>query len=338
MPHSSGGGSSSGGSHSGSSSSGGSSSSKSFSRSIYSDRPHSGYSRYGYYQRGQLKYRYLKDSPSDLGTIISEALILVPLLILGIIYLLFSVEKVQALPTLYDTTIIIEDNANILTSTDIDKMTTVFKNFQDKTGITPAFVTDYNDVWEEDYVDLSDYAYDLYLDKFDDESHWLIIYTQTRTSDSDSIEWYWEGMQGNNTDYILTSEITNQFTTTFQKHLEEDYLSIPASFILSFDEIAAEIQIGKYSVDTELLMYGIIFGGFAIIAGSLCIYSYRKSYKKRQQQLETAKAKCIKIEPGFHEDVCEYCGGVYLHGKHIKCPHCNAPIKPLNTNNIQYRT
>ena len=29
------------------------------------------------------------------------------------------------------------------------------------------------------------------------------------------------------------------------------------------------------------------------------------------------------------EDTCEYCGGVYLHGLHVSCPHCGAPIKVM---------
>ena len=30
------------------------------------------------------------------------------------------------------------------------------------------------------------------------------------------------------------------------------------------------------------------------------------------------------------EDVCEYCGGIYVVGTVINCPHCAAPLKPHN--------
>lgn len=29
------------------------------------------------------------------------------------------------------------------------------------------------------------------------------------------------------------------------------------------------------------------------------------------------------------ESICEYCGGLYIHGKDIKCPHCYAPIPKI---------
>ena len=29
------------------------------------------------------------------------------------------------------------------------------------------------------------------------------------------------------------------------------------------------------------------------------------------------------------ESVCEYCGGLYIHGKDTKCPHCYAPIPKI---------
>ena len=31
------------------------------------------------------------------------------------------------------------------------------------------------------------------------------------------------------------------------------------------------------------------------------------------------------------EDTCEYCGGVYVHGIHLRCPHCGAAVKPAET-------
>ena len=42
-------------------------------------------------------------------------------------------------------------------------------------------------------VDEESYAYDEYLDLFDDEMHWLIVFSTD--GDEEWEDWYWEGMQ-----------------------------------------------------------------------------------------------------------------------------------------------
>ena len=32
----------------------------------------------------------------------------------------------------------------------------------------------------------------------------------------------------------------------------------------------------------------------------------------------------------IEEDNCEYCGGLFIRGKHLSCPHCGAAIKAKN--------
>ncbi|MBR1930030.1 MAG: hypothetical protein IJ833_00950 [Lachnospiraceae bacterium] len=38
----------------------------------------------------------------------------------------------------------------------------------------------------------------------------------------------------------------------------------------------------------------------------------------------------ISAHEQYIEDKCEYCDGVYVHGLHLICPHCGAPIRPAN--------
>jgi len=62
-------------------------------------------------------------------------------------------------------------------------------------------------------------------------------------------------------------------------------------------------------------------GMLAFIALHMCIMlgltPKARKYRKATEIPQTAK-----------EDTCEYCGGVYVIGTCIKCPHCGAPIKP----------
>ena len=32
----------------------------------------------------------------------------------------------------------------------------------------------------------------------------------------------------------------------------------------------------------------------------------------------------------YLEDICAYCGGMFIHGIHISCPHCGATLPPAN--------
>ena len=77
-----------------------------------------------------------------------------------------------------------------------------FIEFQAETGITPALLTVMPDDWQSHYNDFSRFAYESYVNLFTDESHWLFCYSGDPSSEFD--DWQWEGMQGNDTDRVLT--------------------------------------------------------------------------------------------------------------------------------------
>lgn len=33
-------------------------------------------------------------------------------------------------------------------------------------------------------------------------------------------------------------------------------------------------------------------------------------------------------EKRYLEDICQYCGGMFIHGIHISCPHCGGTLPP----------
>ena len=139
MPHSSGGGSHGGGSHGGSHHSshshGGSGRSSRHVRSTYFPDAR----RYVYYDHHRPVYVYA-DHP-------------------------------HKLPQNYDYKIVVEDKANVLGNT--AELRNSLVAFYNRTGISPAVITVENSDWQGYYSDFENYAYDLYVNHFTDESHWL---------------------------------------------------------------------------------------------------------------------------------------------------------------------
>ena len=230
MPHSSGGGSHGGGSHGGgshhSSSRGGGSSRPSISR-----QPYPGARRYRYYRHGRYHYFY----SSRKGKIFSPARLL-----LGFVYLPFLIPVGSLLITpiakrfqKYDTRIIVKDEANVIK--DHSSLDNALSGFYQKTHITPAVVTVRNESWQSNYSSLEDYAYDRYLAEFDDEMHWLIVYSEPTAPDEKFNDWYWEGMQGDDTDSVLTSYVTGQFNFDFQQRLEAGNTDLGKNLADSFN-------------------------------------------------------------------------------------------------------
>ncbi|MCR5100195.1 MAG: hypothetical protein K6B41_02425, partial [Butyrivibrio sp.] len=80
---------------------------------------------------------------------------------------------------------------------------------------------------------------------------------------------------------------------------------------------------------------GIIMGGgwiiFVIFGIIMTTQESINNRKKDKAAIEKAQSKGIKVEESDFEDTCEYCGGIYIHGKHDSCPHCGAPIKQRKT-------
>ena len=258
MPHSSGGGSHGGGSHGGShhsSSHGGGGRS---SRSTTSKTPFPGARRYRYRRFGRYHYYY---SAEKNGKVFHPARLL-----LGFVYLpfllplggvLLSQSRAFFMPK--NSTIVIKDEANVLS--DDSALEKSLEAFADKTHITPAVITVNNNVWQNSYSSLEKYAYNRYLDEFDDENHWLIIYSEPQVHTSDFVEWYWEGMQGDNTDAILTTSVTGQFNSDLQRHLEQNE-DIAGSIAASFDTATAAAKrpgLRQWASQTAPVLFALAF-------------------------------------------------------------------------------
>ena len=326
MPHSSGGGSHGGGSHHSSShhssshhSSGGSSGPS----TRASSRPFSGATRYVYFHNSKPVFVYAnyniqrKDrTPAKIVSLVI-ILIITALCMFGAAWL-FTEHPKKLDTTGLDTRILIMDNAGVIDNN--AELMASLEEFYDTTGVIPAVLTVNNEDWQDNYDNLEVYAYEAYLNTFNDESHWLITYSEPLTPDSKFNDWYWEGMQGDDTDNPLFGVITEEFTNTLHDNfLRERHMSRGEAIKDAFDKITPKVM--KNHVD----IWPIIFCDAVIlfIAGAFILSL--DINPKRDKGYSTAVPCPDKF---VDQEACEYCGGIYIVGFHDKCPNCNAPVKP----------
>ena len=238
MPHSSGGGSHGGGSHGGSHSSG-SHGGRSGPRISKSSFP--GGRRYSYYRHGKQRYFY---ADKNFKPGFKPLRLLIGIVYVPFLFMIFTQIKpaLKIVPKNYNHNIVIKDEADVLD--DEDDLYRELERFMDKTGVTPSVITVNNEKWDN-YNSLEQYAYDRYLQEFDDEMHWLIVYSQPIEPDSEFNDWYFEGMQGDNTDPIVTEEMANNFNNMLFNELysETDVATaIKTSFSHCTDEYSDSIN------------------------------------------------------------------------------------------------
>lgn len=297
MPHSSGGGSHHGGSHGGShhhsrshhSSRGGSSTIGRISR-----EPYEGAKRYRYRHRGRTEYFYTTREP---GKIISKARLLIGIFYIPFLLTIGALEfpVIRKQIQTRDTSIIIKDEANILEEE--AELRASLEAFYEKTKITPAVITINNKTWMNHYDNLEDYAYDRYLAEFNDEMHWLIVYSEPEASDSEDIEWwngeglweenpedidwYWEGMQGDDTDDLLTAKVTSVFNYDLQTRLDDETSGVAEDLAKAFDKVTQKVEkngilhVLKYSLPAVFSLLFILVHAYFMMG--LYEWKYRKA-------------------------------------------------------------
>lgn len=86
----------------------------------------------------------------------------------------------KPLSTNYDHKVIVEDNCGVIDNE--RALRESFSRFYQRTGITPSIITVHDEDWKDHYSSLENYAYEKYVKTFNDESHWLFLYSRARTS------------------------------------------------------------------------------------------------------------------------------------------------------------
>lgn len=328
MARSSGGGSRSGGSHSGGSRSSGGSrggSGGGSSRSYHtSSTPKAGCSKYIYYDKHRkAHFVYCDYDPSEPRSPLRYALLLFYLPFFGALLTmlsgLFTIWAPENKDYIDAGRVIIEDNINVIQ--DKNALETDLKAFYDKTGVTPAVITVDDKDWWSDYASLEIYATELYYTHFDDEKHWLIVYSEPVGASFN--DWKFEGILGEHTTNAIPDSTMNYLTNQIQSNLYK-YTNAPDKAIgTAFNKTLTD-GITYFRFNYEMLFMVLLFGGFIFLHCYMMIFNNngRKYYKDAK-----------KVEEQVTIITCAYCGGTYGSDVTLACPHCNAPVTVLNNNN-----
>ena len=326
MPHSSGGGSHSGGSHGGShhSSSRGSSSNRSFNR--ISNKKFNGASRFLYYRNGAPVFVYSNYNISKYKRSQGASSLIIYAIILIFLFTMFPAmghfpKKLDT--SEYNSSIEITDTINVID--DEDALIDSLSAFQSKTGITPCVITVHNEYWMNNYADLEEYAYELYVEAYDDEMHWLIVYSEPENPNPGFNDWYWEGIQGDDTDKILSYKETGIFIDALQKALTNSEYSVTEALIDAFNTLTP-VAMKKY-IPIKTMIYPLFIAVFILI---MAVRTSNFHPVKGKYYAEAIPCP----ETFVDQEKCEYCGGIYVVGMSDVCPNCAAPLPPHENKEI----
>lgn len=315
MPHSSGGGSSGGGSHGGS---GGSSHGPSYRTST---RPFPGAVCYIYYDsRSRPRMLYTNEDPTKPKKVNVATYILmgVFLLVPAAIIAFAGIHNPQKLTTNYNTTLIIQDDLHTLSDEEKSTLSETFQEFFALSGVCPSLLTVDNLTWMSQKPSLEDYAYQTYVNRFSDEKHWLIVYA---ANNADKNDWHFEGMQGNDTDSIITTKVANTFNDALVAGLQNPNTTAGQAINDSFQAIMPGLMDFSFYVEPGLW----IFAGVWTVTMGFIITTQIVSDVRGKALRNAVKAPSeLKLER------CEYCGAEYYVDTTSRCPNCGASLGPMH--------
>lgn len=334
MPHSSGGGSSSGGSHSG----GGSGSSggygrgpwgsggyvPSYRRSIWYFPGARKFVRYGH---GTPDFYYTDEPDFTLGTVIS--------LLIALVFIISGLRMVIA-SSHFGTVTMVDPNASWVMISDrqgsfsADEKREIegqIWQYYKKTGIRTRIETvSPKAVKAANKDSLYNYAYWRYVNLWEDENHWLIVFEDAK----DGSTWRFEGVQGDNTDRRLTKKIADKFNSNLTSSLwASSRYTYGGAFVHALTQLNSDSSHLQLDVN-------FIFGWIIILQ---VVWIFLPLFKKKtvsSQMREKGYREIhfkVKMDEGDVEPktvTCPYCGGIYVLGER-KCPHCGAPAERSNT-------
>lgn len=286
MPHSSGGGSHSGGTH------GGSHSGHSHGSNAvrYSKQPFYNARKFRYYDKnGTERYIYSNRAPvkTSLFQLIVNLIFFIPFLGAGIFLILQSLNFFMPLkpldPTYEKEDVHIMDTIDVIE--DKDSLEKVLQEFENLTGIAPYIVTVYDSEWKQfDNNTLEDYAYYMYVNNFgENEQHFLVVYSEPENAESMSyVDWSFEGMQGYETDSILTESKVEILRNDFYGNLLQES-DVGKAFESAFEKSLTYIMENNDDGSGKMMIFFAIFWNFFII---ISIVSLIKSYQMNNRDYQ----------------------------------------------------
>ena len=314
MPHSSGGGSHGGGFHGGSHGGSHGSSGPSYrtSRTYFA-----GSLMYVYYDRNYTSHKIYSNKNKIERNKPGKYLLFILIISVLIGALLFvNYRNPKKLSTSYNTNIVIEDTMDVLSSYEEEELNEAFERFLNKTGITPAFYSISNSSYSGS---LETVAYNKYVSRFNDEKHWLIVYS----ADSNTFKsnYHFEGMQGDDTDEILTYSIAKSFNKKVYNYLESSYYP-GAAFVMAFNNLSNTIMDKGFVINWSTTLILALFIVLMIVCLSRMIYDDIIASKLRNANGVSPSAALLQ---------CPHCGLEYFQGSMIRCVKCGAILPtPFN--------
>lgn len=318
MPHSGGGGRHGGGHHGRSHHSRG----RSGGSSLRTSRTRfAGSRRYVYYRRNNLQPQYIY-SNANLSAPPSKARYFmlvgyIPFIIAICIMLSSVYTKPERLKACSDGGVLIDDRIGALGDT--SELKSALYPIYTESGISPAVMTVYNEEWQNNYNSLEDFAYSVYVNRFADEQHYLLVYSRPANSNSSFVDWSYEFMMGDDTDSIISESKQSEINEEMYKNLTSDskYTAVEA-IIKTFRYMENGLMDSHWNFE----VLGIALPMLAIILVHCYFMIFCDPRKKYQGAVECAE--------GQSECKCTYCQGVYVMGTCTVCPHCGASVSTEN--------
>ena len=271
------------------------------------NRPFPGATRYSYINsRGVMCFFYSNSVPRRMSlrsNILMYGGLIIFFLIVGVFLITAAIPKKLAPSRITLKDSYYEDNAGIVTNA--DELNSSFNSFYELTGIQPYLYTIKSENYPKQYgrldkYTLEDYAYDLYLDLFDDEGHFLIVFVKY-----DNIDPYfgWIEMHGDNTENIINEEFFEKFQKDMQKYLNyaknnEEAMDYCNAISTSFNN-SLDYALNVSNAKAEIIMYSLIFGGVIALLLYVLIASIKQallvngyvSYMEKNPQASQDKIK-----------------------------------------------
>lgn len=253
--------------------------------------------------------------PISLSSYLLSMMIMIPFLLTGLVltvivlaicdlpFVIFPVKPLT--PQYSDSGNYIEDNIGVIDN--YEYLNTTLGEFQELTGICPYIITVYDSDWESHYSSLENYSYDLYVNHFYDEQHFLIVYSEPAVYESDGfVDWSWEGMQGDDTDSIITSGKFSEFQGDLQRYLLMNDYTVGEAFEQAFRNSLDYMMENDHETSYDSLpMFCIVVFWDVILV--FCIFSMTISFIKSKRNYEMvpmseAAPGSSPANPGYDQD------------------------------------
>ncbi len=313
MPHSSGGGSHGGGSHSASSRP----------SHVVSHHRMPGTSPYLYYRHGVPLILYANTDITGAAYRNEKRIAFFGALFFSLLLLFFAVlscspaDKLTPYPASECAVI---DNLDVIDNEDV--LLTKLNEYADYTGMKTVVLTVSSSEFGL-WANLENYAYSEYLSRFPgNERMWLIVYTEEGKG-----EWFFEGMQGDETDGVLPETASGRFNASLSSALDGG-ADVGDAFLTAFDDLL------EYDPFTWHFGTAPVF-----VCGGLALFILIGAVIPLLQAHDIKKGGATKIHLDEGETVesmervmCEYCRKKYIPRFHKACPFCGTPRTTRNAN------